>query len=181
MKNATHSIIVALTLGAVAIFGTATQLQAAEAHHTVVPGDAVKWGPAPTSLPPGAEAAVLLGNPAKEGPFVLRLRFPAGFTIPPHRHSKDELVTVMSGKVAVTSGEKLDRASRKPLPPASFVHLPAGMPHHAWAQVESIVQINGVGPFDVTYVDPGDDPRKTASLPLDRGRRLAHAERVLDE
>ena len=124
------------------------------------PADAVKWGPAPPSLPPGAQAAVLLGSPAKEGPFVLRLKFPAGFIIPPHRHSKDEFVTVISGKFAIASGEKVDRASLKPLPPASFVHLPAGMPHYASAEGETIVQINGIGPFDVIYVDPKDDPRK---------------------
>src|SRR5262250_1305767 len=81
-------------------------LLAAEQHHTVVPGDAMKWGPAPPSLPPGAQAAVLLGNPAQEGPFVIRLKFPAGFIVPPHRHSKDEFVTVVSGKFAVASGEK---------------------------------------------------------------------------
>jgi len=150
--------LVALALGA-AIFG-ATPLQAAEQHHTVVPADAVKWGPAPPSLPPGAQAAVLMGSPAKEGPFVIRLKFPAGFTVPPHRHSKDEFVTVISGKFAVASGEKLERESLSPLAPASFVHLPAGMPHYAWAEVESVVQINGVGPFDVTYIDPKDDPRK---------------------
>src|SRR5262245_4307683 len=79
-----------------------------QAHHTVVPGDAVKWGPAPASLPSGAQAAVLLGNPAQEGPFVLRLKFPDGFAVPPHRHSKDEFVTVISGKFAVAAGEKLD-------------------------------------------------------------------------
>ena len=33
------------------------------------------WGSAPPSLPPGAQATVLLGSPAKEGPFVLRLKF----------------------------------------------------------------------------------------------------------
>ena len=102
---------------------------------------------------------MLLGNPAREGPFVLRLKFPSGFIIPPHRHSKDEFVTVISGKVAISSGEKVDRASLEPLPPASFIHLPAGMPHYLWAQAESVVQINGVGPFDVKYVDPKDDPR----------------------
>lgn len=149
-----------LALGAAAIFGAATPLHAAEPHHTVVPGDAVKWGPAPASLPRGAQAAVLLGSPAKEGPFVLRLKFPAGFTVPPHRHSKDEFVTVISGAFAVAAGETLERASLKPLPPGSFVHLPAGMPHYARAEGETIVQINGVGPFDVTYVDPKDDPRK---------------------
>ena len=133
--------------------------QAGEQHHTVVAADAVKWGPAPPSLPPGAQAAVLLGHPGKVGPFVLRLKFPAGFVIPPHRHSKDEFVTVIAGNFAVAAGEKLDREAR-PLPPASFVHLPAGMPHFALAATETVVQINGTGPFDVTYVNPKDDPRK---------------------
>jgi quercetin dioxygenase-like cupin family protein len=164
MKQATRSAIavrlVAFSLGAAAIFAAATPLLAAEQHHTVVPADSVKWGPAPPSLPPGAQAAVLLGSPGREGPFVLRLKFPAGFVVPPHRHSKDEFVTVIAGKFAVASGEKLERESLNPLPPASFVHLPAGMPHYAWAEVETIVQINGTGPFDVTYIDPKDDPRK---------------------
>jgi len=155
------SRLVALALGLVAAFGTtAAPLDAAEMHHTVVRADAIQWGAAPPSLPPGAQAAVLMGNPAKEGPFVLRLRFPAGFIVPPHRHSKDELVTVISGAFAVTSGEKIDRAALQPLPAASFVHLPAGMPHYALAEAESVVQINGTGPFDVMYVNPADDPRK---------------------
>jgi len=147
--------LIALSLGLAAIGALAS-----DQHHTVVHADAIKWGAAPPSLPPGAQAAVLLGHPAKEGPFVIRLRFPAGFVIPPHRHSKDELVTVISGRVLITSGEKVDRKSMKPLPPASFVHLPGGMPHYAWAEVESVVQINGTGPFDVIYLDPKDDPRK---------------------
>src|SRR5262245_51716055 len=94
-----HSIV-ALSLGVAVVWGSAA-LHAGEAHHTVVPADAVKWGPAPPSLPPGAEAAVLLGSPAKEGPFVLRLKFPAGFIVPPHRHSKDELLIVISGRLVV--------------------------------------------------------------------------------
>jgi quercetin dioxygenase-like cupin family protein len=57
-------------------------------------------------------------------------------------------------------GEKFDRAALTPLSPGSLVHLPAGMPHYASADGETIVQINGMGPFDVTYVDPKDDPRK---------------------
>jgi quercetin dioxygenase-like cupin family protein len=90
---------------------------------------------------------------------VLRLRFPAGFVVPPHRHSKDELVTVISGRFSVTTGETVDRAAIKPLPPASFVHIPSGTPHYAYAETEAVVQINGTGPFDVIYVNPKDDPR----------------------
>jgi quercetin dioxygenase-like cupin family protein len=153
--------LAALSLGAAAIIGTATLVPAAEQHqhHTVVAADAVKWGPAPPSLPPGAQAAALLGSPAKEGPFVLRLKFPDGFTIRPHRHSKDEYVTVIAGAFAVAAGDKFDPEA-KALPAGSFVHLPAGMPHFATAVGETIVQINGTGPFDVVYLDPKDDPRK---------------------
>ena len=155
---AVHVAALALAMGG--ILGTTPPVLASDTHHTVVSGDSVKWGPAPPSLPPGAQGAVLFGNPGKEGPFVLRLKFPAGFVVPPHRHSKDEMVTVISGRFSITSGEKVDRASLQALPPGSFVHLPAGMPHYALTDVETVVQINGVGPFDVTYVDPKDDPRK---------------------
>ncbi len=130
------------------------------AHHTAVPADKVTWGPGPASLPAGAQIAVLLGSPAKEGPFVIRLKFPDGFVVPPHRHSKDEFLTVIAGRFGVGTGEKLDRSAVTPLPQASFVHLPAGMPHFAVASGETVVQINGVGPFDVVYMDPKDDPRK---------------------
>lgn len=151
-------VVLVLTMAPILV--TAMRLQAAEQHHTVIHVDAVKWGPAPPSLPAGASAAVLLGSPALAGPFVLRLRLPAGFVVPPHRHSKDELVTVISGGFAISSGEKENHGSVKPLPAGSFIHLPAGMPHYARADGEAIVQINGIGPFDVTYVDPKDDPRK---------------------
>ena len=126
---------------------------------TIVPGDALNWGSAPPSLPTGAQASVLHGSPGKEGPFVLRLKFPAGYVVPPHRHSKDELVTVISGRFSITAGDKVDRSAFRALPAASFVHLPAGTSHYAVAETESIVQINGIGPFDVVYVNQKDDPR----------------------
>lgn len=160
MNHPTSSIVIALSLGAAATIGVTMQAKAAEAHHTVVPAGAVKWGPAPPSLPSGAQAAVLFGSPAKEGPFVLRLKFPAGYIVPPHRHSKDELVTVMSGRFTAAHGEKVDLTSLAFLPPGSFIRLPASMPHYAVSEVESVVQINGTGPFDIIYVDPKDDPRK---------------------
>lgn len=162
MKPTTQTLragrLLSLSLAAAALF-QAMPGHAHDPHHTVVPSDAVTWGPAPPSLPPGAQAAVLLGHPSKEGPFVLRLKFPAGFTVPPHRHTKDEMITVIAGRFGVGAGEKLDRRAADILPVASFVHLPAGMPHFAWADGDTIVQINGVGPFDVKYVDPRDDPR----------------------
>jgi quercetin dioxygenase-like cupin family protein len=159
MERRLNSVALALSLGAVAMLGIATLVQAHDAHHTVVHAEEIKWGAAPASLPPGAQASALLGSPAKEGPFVLRLKFPKGFVIPPHRHSKDEFVTVISGSFHITAGEKVDRSAGG-LKASSFVHLPAGMPHFAFTSEETIVQINGTGPFDVVYIDPKDDPRK---------------------
>lgn len=160
MKTFIHPIHVLRPLAFA--LGAGVVLSAAAVHPggtpTSVSGDTVTWGAAPPSLPAGAQATVLHGNPAKEGPFVLRLKFPAGFVVPPHSHSKDELVTVLAGRFAVVTGDKVDRATRG-LPAASFIHIPAGTPHYAVAETEAIVQINGVGPFDVTYVDKRDDPR----------------------
>jgi quercetin dioxygenase-like cupin family protein len=159
MTHLTRSIAVALALGTAAIVGASSPLVAGDAHHTVVHADTIQWGAAPPSLPPGALASALLGSPAKEGPFVLRLKLPKGFVIPPHRHSKDEFVTVISGSFHLTAGEKVDRTA-KGLKTSGFVHLPAGMPHFAFTTEETVVQINGTGPFDVVYIDPNDDPRK---------------------
>lgn len=83
----TAALVVGLSLTAAALYATAPSAQTHTAHHTIIRGDAVKFGAAPASLPPGAQAVVLLGSPAQEGPFVLRLKFPAGFTVPPHKHS----------------------------------------------------------------------------------------------
>lgn len=161
--SARRSARSALALAAVAAsFSAPFTAQSGETHHAVVAADAIRWGAAPPSLPAGAQAAVLLGHPAQPGPFVIRLKFPAKYVIPPHRHSKDEMVTVISGQFRIGTGETLDRASMQSLAPASFVHLPAGMAHYASAAgaTETVVQINGAGPFDVTYVDPKDDPRR---------------------
>jgi hypothetical protein len=131
----------------------------AEEHHTVVPADEVSWGPGPPTLPSGAELAVLFGSPAEDGPFAIRLKFPAGYEVPPHWHSKEEHVTVIAGVFGMGTGEALDRDAAPLLAADSFVRIPARMPHFAWTDRETVVQINGMGPFDINYVNPKDDPR----------------------
>jgi hypothetical protein len=132
---------------------------AAGEHHTVVPAEDVSWSPGPPTLPSGAQLTVLFGSPAEEGPFVIRLKFPAGYEVPPHWHSKEEHVTVIAGEFGMGTGEALDRDAAPLLAAGSFVRIPARMPHFAWTDQETIVQINGMGPFDITYVSPKDDPR----------------------
>lgn len=120
--------------------------------------EAAEWAPAPPVLPAGAEIAVLSGNPFAEGQFVLRLKFPAGYDVPAHIHSGDELITVIRGELNIGHGEKLDRDAGTLLTAGGFVEIPAGHPHFAWTTAETIVQIHGPGPFDITYMDPADNP-----------------------
>jgi quercetin dioxygenase-like cupin family protein len=156
-RAAPSTLCAAAALIAVAL--SALPARAAEEHHTVVSVEDVSWSPGPPTLPSGAQVAVLLGSPAAEGPFVIRLKFPAGYDVPPHWHSKEEHVTVIAGAFGMGTGDAHDRDAAPLLAAGSFVRIPARTPHYAWTDQETVVQINGVGPFDITYVDPKEDPR----------------------
>lgn len=146
--------------GAAALVGALSfgPVQAEDKHVHFTP-ETLQWSSAPASLPPGAEAAVLFGNPAEEGQFALRLRFPDGYHIPAHTHPALENVTVISGTFRLGLGETPDENAMQELPAGSFVSMPAGTVHHVQAVGETVVQLNAVGPWSLTYVDPADDPR----------------------
>ena len=120
----------------------------------------IRWGPAPPALPPGAQVAVLFGDPRKEGMFAMRLKVPKGYTIAPHTHPKPEVVTVISGTVKLGMGETLDINKVRALPAGTFYATPPGMPHFARFEEETILQVNTVGPWGINYVNPKDDPRQ---------------------
>lgn len=123
----------------------------------------IKWVDAPP-LPKGAKMAVLAGNPAESGPFTMRLKFPAGFDIKPHRHTKGEQVTVIQGTLFCGTGEQFSREKATlALTPGGFAALPGPVAHFAYTKEEVIIQVNGVGPFDITYVNEADDPRKNGN------------------
>ena len=123
------------------------------------PPTSIELKAGPAALPPGAKMTVLEGDPTKEGPFVVRFQFPEGYHIPPHTHPKTERVTVISGALYLATGESLDRNSARELPTGSFGYWPAGMKHAAWSDGETIIQLHGVGPWQINYVNPADDPR----------------------
>jgi quercetin dioxygenase-like cupin family protein len=121
----------------------------------------IKWVDGPPSLPPGAKFAVLEGDPSKEGAFTMRVRLPDGYRIPPHIHPKVEHVTVISGVFNFGMGEKFDQSASKEMPAGTFGYWPAGMKHFAWARGETVVQLHGIGPWNIEYLNPADDPRKS--------------------
>jgi quercetin dioxygenase-like cupin family protein len=129
-------------------------------HAIVVQPDQVTWSPAPPSFPAGAKAAVLEGDPKKEGLFTMRLSFPDGYRIPPHFHPAIERVTVIKGTFQVGMGDKFDASALTSLPAGTYAALQPGTRHFAKAKGNTVVQLNGVGPWKLTYVNPADDPRK---------------------
>src|SRR5918996_37515 len=137
---------------------SAEETQSAEMR--LYPPTSMEWKAGPAAIPPGAKMAVLEGDPTKEGPFVVRFQFPDGYHIPPHTHPKTERVTVVSGNLYLATGETLDRNSAKKLPAGSFGYWPAGMKHAGWAEGETVIQLHGIGPWQINYVNPADDPRK---------------------
>ena len=121
---------------------------------------AFNWTEAPPGLPPGGKVAMLHGDPARPGPFVLRVRVPAGYKVPLHWHSKDESLTVLSGTLELTTrdgGSHVQVVER-----GGFHHVPANVRHVAYARTPTEFQVHGDGPLDIQYVDPRDDPRGMA-------------------
>lgn len=127
-------------------------------HQFIVPSD-IKWGAAPPSLPPGAQASILEGNPAKPGPFTMRIKFPADYKILPHYHPAIEHVTVLSGTLNVGAGDAFDSGKTTAIGAGGYAIMQTGVKHYVWCKEETVVQAHSVGPWGITYVNPSDDPR----------------------
>ena len=147
--------LVAVTL-ALGVF--LSPVMGAEDHVMVTPND-LKWADVP-SLPPGAKVAVIEGPMDQATPFTIRLNLPADYKIPAHWHPAIEHVTVLSGTFNLGMGDKLDPTKTTALSAGSMAIMQPKTTHFAWTKEETIVQVHGVGPWAVNYVDPADDPRK---------------------
>ena len=157
-KNLSRPLVLAAVfLGLIALPAAAL----AASDMVVINPGSIKWGDAPPSLPKGAKLAVLYGDPSKAGPFCIRLMAPAGYKIPPHWHSQAEALTVISGTFYLGMGDKMDATAAQPLKAGGFHYLPPKEHHFAFSKAASVVQVNGEGPFDITYINAADDPQKT--------------------
>jgi len=113
----------------------------------------ITWGPAPAVLPPGAQIAVLEGDPTANGTFTIRLKFPNGYKIPPHTHPTVESVTVLTGTFRAGMGTTFDDSKLTDFGRDGFISVPAEHAHYAMARGETVVQVHGLGPFVLTYVN----------------------------
>jgi len=120
----------------------------------------LNWMAGPPSLPSGVQMAVVAGDPGKKRMFTIQLKMPADYAVPPHSHPTGEVVKVISGKLHYGMSDKLSMAEAKTLIVGHSVTMKAKMNHWVHAPAAATVQVSGMGPFQITYVDPKDDPRR---------------------
>jgi quercetin dioxygenase-like cupin family protein len=136
----------------------------AQTPQAAMPGPAKPvWGPVGPELPKGAEIAVLQGDPAKPALFTVRLKMPQGYILPPHYHDTELHVTVITGEFSAGMGDRVDLPKAAVLRPGDFITVGAKQHHFDAARTAAEVQIYGLGPFSITYVNPQDDPRRKPS------------------
>ena len=134
--------------------------------HAILPEE-IAWKPFP-AFPPEARLAVLVGDPAEPGPYVIRVRLPGGVKLAPHRHPEDRIYTVISGVFYIGLGEVFDESKLMAFAPGSVVVLPGGQAHFHWAKSgEYVTQVTAIGPLGMSYFDPAADPRN-------RGQTAGH-------
>jgi quercetin dioxygenase-like cupin family protein len=158
MKAALPTITALVCFVIFCVAGRASQQAAktdAATSQGIVRADDLKWAP----FLGVAQVAPVSGDRSQPGPFVLRVKIPAGITIPPHWHPVDENLTVMEGKLAVGMGDVFDANKLTVMERGDFVQMRAKMNHYTHAVTEVVVQVHGIGPFAITFVNPADDPR----------------------
>jgi hypothetical protein len=147
------------TIVAMTFLVTAPTWAGEHSGHTLVTPADLQWADIP-SLPGGAKIAVIEGPITEAAPFTFRVKFPADFKIAPHWHPATERVTILSGTLHLGVGDTFDRAKMKALPAGSISIMEPKMHHFAWTSEETVVQLSGMGPWGIMYVNPADDPRK---------------------
>jgi mannose-6-phosphate isomerase-like protein (cupin superfamily) len=157
MNAASRMLVLVTVSGVVAGTSAAGSLQAPAHGHVMVQPAEITWRP----LRPGAEIAVVSGDPDTPGaPFVMRMRYTGVVRVPPHWHPTDEHITVLSGTFVVGMGERSEEKGARELIAGAYAWVPAKMSHYAWSKGDTVVQVHGLGPFAINYVNPSDDPGK---------------------
>ena len=122
----------------------------------VVKASEVQWVDA-KGAPRGVKHCLVHGDPAK-GSAVMLSKIPAGTTLPPHTHSSDEVISIVSGSCAIAAGEKVDESKAKVVGSGGYFTIKARTPHWAIAKTETVLVRYLSGPVDIQYVNPADDP-----------------------
>lgn len=164
MQRRRHASLMLVAALVVPLLVTASHAAPTDAQDTHVSLNAkeLRWVPGPPSMPPGARIAVLHGNPAGAGTFVMRIKTPAGYKWPAHWHSRPQTMVVLSGAAYLGYGERWNGRTSEVMRAGAFHYLPGSTHQHLYTKAATVFEVQGEGPYDVNYVNPEDDPQKWA-------------------
>ncbi|MDQ6826410.1 MAG: cupin domain-containing protein [Candidatus Eremiobacteraeota bacterium] len=132
----------------------ALPLPASASPPTIVLPTETHWTAMTSGPMAGAQMAILMGNPSKRGPYIMRVKVKDGTKFGPHSHSELENVTIISGSLMVGLGDKMNIAKMKTVPAGGFISVPPGLHHYAMAKGETILEIAAMGPRTMIGVMP---------------------------
>lgn len=143
--------------------GTVQPHQPGQAVFRAILPEDIDWKPF-AAFPPSARLAVVVGQPAEDGPYTIRVKVPRGVKLMPHRHPEDRIYTVISGIFYIGLGDEFDADKLQAYPPGTVIILPGNTSHFHWAKSgDYITQVTAIGPLGLEYINAKDDPRNESS------------------
>jgi hypothetical protein len=149
--NQWNNLYCGLTVAALLSVSSAMSTGAAELNPAAVAfnlPDQIKWN---ENAATGNANAVLYGDPAKPGLYILLVKWHAGHMSHPHFHPNDRFITVISGTWWVGTGAKFDPDATVPMPAGSFVtHFGKQVHYDGAKDGDTVLEIVGEGPATAT-------------------------------
>jgi hypothetical protein len=113
------------------------------------------WG----NLPPNSgQMAMLYGDLNQPGPYLVLMKWNAGWFSAPHSYATDRICVVVFGTWWVNSGAEFSPGDAVPVTPGGYVKRTARTPHYDGVPSSqhdpAVIAISGLGPVDMQLVDP---------------------------
>lgn len=162
METLVASTLSVVTCCCAMLFVQPATSQSMGTNHQLVREAELNWQPSFM----GCEHANVSGDPTAEGkPFVLRIRCPDGAKVPPHWHPTDENMTVLKGNFMVGTGDVFDTSKLTPMETGNFIFMPKTMRHFALCKGDTVLQVHGIGPFKIVWLNPAEVVPTSSSAP----------------
>lgn len=139
---------VLLGLSVLMTISLSSAINADEVTDTVVhPNETIHYKPI-TDDPNGPRSVVLFGDPTKAGPYVMRVKYPANMTVPPHSHSDPvKVVSLLEGALFLGYSDTVEMSRATKMTVGSIWTEPKGVVHFGLIGPEGVtLEVHGIGP-----------------------------------
>ncbi|MCU0869958.1 MAG: cupin domain-containing protein [Burkholderiales bacterium] len=119
---------------------------------------ALEWQFVPGLARP-IERAIVSGDPAQPGPYVIRYRMPSGMKVAPMLTPNVRELEIVKGVYWAAGGASYNWKDMVEHKAGTILNYEAGQPYFGWARTAVVLEERGEGPNVMQYAHPDDDPR----------------------